>query len=208
MRSLHRQRGFIGSLIGGALGFLGGERQNSANAKQAAASMAFEGQQAQMNRDFQERMSSSAHQREVKDLALAGLNPILSATGGPGASTPAGAKGSGTQAQMVDTISSAQQGRRQALEQRNIHEMNRQIKMDTGLKEKQLWLARDQAEKVQEETRSEKAHGDLLRNQIPGSETEAKIDRSSYGQGIRYIDRIGKTIGSALSARRLFNQGK
>lgn len=72
----------IGSaLISGILANRGAKAQNRAASAQALRQM-----------QFQERMSSSAHQREVKDLRAAGLNPILSATGGSGASSPGGAQ--------------------------------------------------------------------------------------------------------------------
>jgi len=68
-----------GPIIGGAVSALGALNQNRQNEALSKAQM-----------DFQERMSNTAHQREVADFRAAGLNPILSGTGGIGASTPAG----------------------------------------------------------------------------------------------------------------------
>lgn len=51
----------------------------------------FSAQQAQLNRDFQQEMSSTAYQRQVSDMQNAGVNPALALGGtAAGASTPSG----------------------------------------------------------------------------------------------------------------------
>lgn len=116
-----------GSIISGGLGAIGASRTNSANRRiayernqferQEAATARnwsgveavrlrdFQRQQAQQQMDFQDRMSSTAVTRRMKDMQKAGINPILA--GKYDASSPAGAMGTGA---MPNTAKANSQG--------------------------------------------------------------------------------------------------
>uniref|UniRef100_A0AAU8B612 DNA pilot protein n=1 Tax=Dulem virus 128 TaxID=3145605 RepID=A0AAU8B612_9VIRU len=83
---------------------------NAFTAAQNDQAMKFSAAEAQKNRDWQKMMSDTAHQREVRDLQAAGLNPVLSAMGGNGAAVTSGAtasssSGSGQKGEVDTSLS-------------------------------------------------------------------------------------------------------
>lgn len=78
---------------------LGAIQQGIYNAIERNAAMNFNSAEALKDREFQERMSSTAYQRAVEDMRKAGINPILAYANG-GASTPGGSGATITGASM------------------------------------------------------------------------------------------------------------
>lgn len=178
------------SFGGDVLGFIGNERTNKANAKQAAK-----------NRQFQERMSSTAHQREITDLRAAGLNPILSATGGHGASTPGGA-----QATMTNSAKDAGEKIRA---NQSLQAQLKNVNADTDNKKENTQLQKKAQEKTDQEIQNLLAGMDLYKAQTLQAENSAKsvdiqnqlsqMDLDTYLQSplARRIKILGPEVGTA-----------
>lgn len=197
------------ALVGGVLGYEGTKHTNETNQATAREQMA-----------FQERMSNTAHQREVTDLRLAGLNPILSSHGG--ASTPAGASWV-AQNELGGMVSSAQSTASTVENLKNLRVTNKQITANTELQEQQKKLALEQTREhheaiyqrywdtvlketqnltEKERMREAKANADIAESAAKGMKLEGEIDETKFGEVMRYLRRLIPGLDSGSNAIR------
>lgn len=173
--------GAAGGIVGGVANFLGQSAANEANAKEAANS-----------RNLQYHMSNTAHQREVNDLRKAGLNPILSATGGSGASTASGA-----QAKIENALGPSVST---ALDSIRLNNEVQALKGDLGLKAAQANAAQAGAMRDASTAKQNEMATKVLETQFPAIQAESKTKKGQAEHDLWYqnYDNLSKRIQQGL----------
>jgi len=128
---------FWGAVVAGGAALLGGMMSNKANAEQG-----------DIDRAWQRENAQNAHQWQTDDMRRAGLNPILSATGGAGAKASGGSSLGGQEDAISPAVNSALAARRQTEDLKLIQANEKNTTKDTEKKDSEIALNKE-AEKTQ-----------------------------------------------------------
>lgn len=189
-----------GPLIAGLFEKSGARQQNTAQREAAEKQM-----------QFQERLSNTAHQREVKDLRAAGLNPILSAKYG-GASTPAGAQPNVVN-ENSGMVSSALQSKRLQADLENLEEtaqLTREKQKTEHWNQDKLVAEVHQIEENLKNMR-ENRKATQLENQykelgMAAARNSNAVESTIMGEGLKWLEKLGVGSESAQKVKRVFKR--
>lgn len=185
--------GLGGDFMSGLFGSSGINKQNRMNLQIAREQMA-----------FQERMSNTAVQRRMEDLKAAGINPLLAAGPGGGASSPAGASAVMQNPNQAKAEAAARAGQR-AMEYHSARLLQKQghnVEQNTN-------TARQQEELLFNQTNTAFENAQIARNERILSDTLREVDRQLYGsdvgQFIRAIEKAGTMGMSAVGIQKIYD---
>lgn len=173
--------GAAGAALGGQIG--GGISSANAQDKANDQNVALAREQMQ----FQERMSSSAHQRQVEDMRKAGLNPMLSANQG-GASAPAGQNAT---LQPVDRAKGLGAGLQSAMAMQDMNMQLANSKSGIALQSAQALNAAAQAEQGFASAEATRKGLPVIheRARAAKAEADAEISEADYRKGASSYDK-------------------
>lgn len=163
-------------ILGGVLDFLSGERTNAANRREA-----------QKNRQFQERMSSTAIRRAVADYTAAGLNPALAYD--RSASSPGGAQ--------ADVTNSLKSGISTARELAMFEEQKKLMKSQSYAQLQAGNLSSESAQTQSKLRDKTAAEIDLMKTQQKGLEADLH-GRNAEGKMWQGLGNVGGPVGAGL----------